>query len=89
MNIIEQSPSVTAQELKSRLSRDRAALIVYADECGDVILNRAHDPRRRVPPPDEFLVGVYRVTADVELIEGDIEARRDEILAASTRLRAN
>lgn len=89
MNILEQAPAATAQALKSRLTRDRAALIVYADECGDVILDRAHDPRRRVPPPDEFLVGVYRVSADVELIEGDIEARRDEILAATPRLRAN
>lgn len=82
MNIINTEPGVIAGGVKLRLIRSKSTLAVYADECGDVFFDRAHDPRRKVEPPAEFLAGVYTAGVAVELIADDLASRRDELLAS-------
>ena len=63
------------------MARCRVSYTVYADNKGKVILDRTHDPRRAMPVPDAYLVGVYTRRAKVVDIEDDLVERRREIAA--------
>jgi len=81
MNIITDEIEDIAELVKLRMARCRVSYTVYADNKGKVILDRTHDPRRAMPVPDRFLVGVYTRRAKVADIEDDLVARRRELVA--------
>jgi len=81
MNIITDEIEGIAELVKLRMSRGRVSYTVYADNKGKVILDRTHDPRRAMPVPDRYLVGVYTQRAKVMDIEDDLVARRRELVA--------
>ena len=81
MNIITGEIEDIAELVKIRMTRSRVSYTVYADNDGEVILDRTHDPRRGRPVPDGYLVGVYTQRATVADIEDDLVARRRELAA--------
>ena len=81
MNIITGEIEDIAEVVKLRIATNRVTYSVYADNDGDVILDRTHDTRRAWVIPDSYLVGVYTRRAKVVDIEDDLVARRREIAA--------
>lgn len=81
MNIITDEVEDIAELVKLRMTRGRVSYTVYADNDGKVILDRTHDPRRAMPVPDRFLVGVYTRRAEQADIAADLLARREELAA--------
>lgn len=81
MNLLTDEIEDIAELVKIRIIRGRAGYTVYADDDGQVILDRTCDPRRGRPVPDAYLVGVYTGRAKVMDIEDDLVARRREIAA--------
>jgi len=81
VNIITDEIEDIAELVKLRMTRGRVSYTVYADNKGKVILDRTHDPRRAMPVPDAYLVGVYTRRAKVMDIEDDVVARRRELVA--------
>ncbi len=81
MNIITDEIEDIAETVKLRMTRGRVSYTVYADNKGEVILDRTHDPRRARPVPDKYLVGVYTGRAKIMDIEDDLVARRRELAA--------
>ena len=81
MNLMTDDIEDIAELVKLRMTRGRVSYTVYADNKGKVILDRTHDPRRAMPVPDRYLVGVYTQRAKVMDIEDDLVARRQELVA--------
>ena len=81
MNIITGEIEDIAEVVKLRIATNRVTYSVYADNDGDVILDRTHDTRRAMVIPDSYLVGVYTRRAKVMDIEDDLVERRREIAA--------
>lgn len=81
MNLMTDEIEDIAELVKIRMTRSRVSYTVYADNDGEVILDRTHDPRRAMMVPDVYLVGVYTRKAAVTDIEDDLVARRRELAA--------
>ena len=81
MNLLTDEIEDIAELVKIRIIRGRAGYTVYADNTGQVILDRTCDPRRAMVIPDSYLVGVYTRRAKVMDIEDDLVERRREIAA--------
>lgn len=81
MNIITGEIEDIAEVVKLRIATNRVTYSVYADNDGDVILDRTHDTRRAMVIPDAYLVGVYTRRAKLVDIEDGLVERRREIAA--------
>lgn len=81
MNIITGEIEEIAEFVKLRMTRGRVGYTVFADNDGEVILDRTNDPRRAMVIPDAFLVGVHTRKAQVVDIEDDLVERRRELAA--------
>ena len=79
VNLLAMEVEDVAEAIKLRLMGTTCPMTVHVSDSGDVMLERANDPRRAYELPVEWLLGTYTRKAKCDDIEDDLVVRWHEL----------
>lgn len=79
VNLLRQDVEEVAEAIKLRLMNQPQTHTIYVEPDGSVVMERVTDPRRKLQPPDHWILGVYTPRVKVAELEDDLVVRYHEL----------
>ncbi len=79
INLLAMEVEDVAEAIKLRLMGASSPMTVHVSDSGDVMMERAYEPRRAYELPAEWLLGTYTRKAKCDEIEDDLVLRWHEL----------
>lgn len=79
INLLRDEIERVAEVIKLRLVSRRQPCSVHVEPDGSVVVERLDEPRRKLPLPDHWLVGIYTPKVKLAELEDDLVCRYNEL----------